>query len=180
MYKQQRFGSNLKPFFNLIKYLDFRKVNGLLIRYCSYINRYRAFCPVLKYVYTKTMYMYNNNKILRRYSESFKLKILTELSHGNYSKSKLGKIYGINPSTINQWIKKYDRKDLMNTRVMVESKDEISRLKALQKEVEQLKNLLIKKDLDKLVTDTYLEVAAENLGYKNVDELKKNLNIKSL
>ena len=76
-------------------------------------------------------------------------------------------------------LKKYDRKDLMNTRVMVESKDEISRLKALQKEVEQLKNLLIKKDLDKLVTDNYLEVSAENLGYKNVQELKKNLNIKS-
>ena len=122
--------------------------------------------------------MYNNNKILRRYSESFKLKILTELSQGSYTKSKLGKIYGINPSTINQWIKKYDRKDLMNTRVMVESKDEISRLEALQKEVELLKDLLIKKDLDKLVTDNYLEVAAENLGYKNVEELKKNLNIK--
>lgn len=117
--------------------------------------------------------MYNNNKILRRYSESFKLKILTELSHANYTKSKLGKIYGINPTTINQWIKKYDRKDLMNTRVMVESKDEISRLKALQKEVEQLKDLLIKKDLDKLVMDNYLEVAAENLGYKNAEELKK-------
>jgi transposase-like protein len=117
--------------------------------------------------------MYNNNKIIRRYSESFKLKILTELSQGNYTKSKLDKIYGINPSTINQWIKKYDRKDLMNTIVIVESKDEISRLKALKKEVELLIELLIKKDLDKLVTDTYLEVAAENLGYKNVDELKK-------
>ena len=66
----------------------------------------------------------------------------------------------------------------MNTRIMVETKDEISRLKALQKEVEQLKELLIKKDLDKLVLDSYLEVAAENLGYKSVEELKKNLNIK--
>ncbi|RIH62691.1 transposase, partial [Mariniphaga sediminis] len=35
-----------------------------------------------------------------------------------------------------------------------------------------------KKDLDKLALDSYLEVAAEKLGYKNVDELKKNLNIK--
>ena len=61
---------------------------------------------------------------------------------------------------------------------MVETKDEISRLKALQKEVEQLKELLIKKDLDKLVLDSYLEVAAENLGYKSVEELKKNLNTK--
>jgi len=121
--------------------------------------------------------MYNNNKIIRRYSESFKLKLLSELSNGNYTKNKLAKIYGINPSTINEWIKKYDRKDLMNARVMIETKDEISRLKALRKEVAQLKDLLIKKDLDKLVTDSYLEVAAENLGYKNVQELKKNLNI---
>lgn len=30
---------------------------------------------------------------------------------------------------------------------MVETKDEISRLKALQKEIEQLKELLIKRDL---------------------------------
>ena len=65
----------------------------------------------------------------------------------------------------------------MNTRVTVQTDDELSRIKALQKELKQLKDLLIKKDLDKLVTDSYLEVAAENLGYKDVEELKKNLNI---
>lgn len=122
--------------------------------------------------------MYKNDGVTRRYSESFKLKILSELSTGKYSKRELSRIYGINSSTINEWVKKYDRKDLMNTRILVETKDEISRLKALQKEVEQLKELLIKKDLDKLVQDCYLEVAAENLGYKDVEELKKNLNIK--
>ena len=122
--------------------------------------------------------MYNNDNVTRRYSESFKLKILAELSTGNYTKRQLARIYGIASTTINQWIKKYDRTDLMNTRIMVETKDEISRLKALQKEIEQLKKLLIKKDLEHLVKDSYLEVAAENLGYKNVEELKKNLNIK--
>jgi len=65
----------------------------------------------------------------------------------------------------------------MNTRVTVQTNDEITRIKALQKELKQLKELLIKKDLEKLVNDNYLEVAAENLGYKDVDELKKNLNI---
>lgn len=124
------------------------------------------------------MYMYKNNKVVKRYSESFKLKILNELSKGELSKTQLGKLYGVNPSTINEWIRKYDRKDLMNTRILVENIDEISRLKALKKEVEQLKNLLVKKDLEKLVTDSYLEVAAENLGYKSVEELKKNLNTK--
>ena len=122
--------------------------------------------------------MYKNDGIIRRYSEGFKLKILAELSTGKYNKSELGRFYGINRTTINKWIEQYDRKDLMNTRILVETNDEIGRIKALQKEVEQLKSLLLKKDLDKLIVDSYLEVAAENLGYKNVDELKKKLNIK--
>lgn len=121
--------------------------------------------------------MYKNDGIVRRYSEGFKLKILSELSTGKYSKRELGNIYGVNRTTINEWIKKYDRKDLMNTRIMVENLDEISRIKALQNEIKQLKELLIKKDLDKLVIDSYLEVAAEKMGYKNAEELKKNLNI---
>jgi transposase len=121
--------------------------------------------------------MYKNDGIVRRYSEGFKLKILAELSSGKYNKSELGKFYGINRTTINKWIEKYDRKDLMNSRILVETNDEIGRIKALQKEVEQLKTLLLKKDLDKLMLESYLEVAAENLGYKNVDELKKKLNI---
>jgi transposase len=122
--------------------------------------------------------MYKNDGITRRYSEGFKLKVLAELSSGKYNKSELGRFYGINRTTLNKWIEQYDRKDLMNTRILVETNDEIGRIKALQKEVEQLKSLLLKKDLDKLIVDSYLEVAAKNMGYKNVDELKKNLSIK--
>jgi transposase-like protein len=121
--------------------------------------------------------MYKNDGIVRRYSEGFKLKILAELSTGNYSKKQLGEIYGINRTTINEWIKKYNRKDLMNTRVLVETQDETTRIKALQREIKQLKELLIKKDLDRLTLDAYLEVASEKLGYRSVEELKKNLNL---
>ena len=121
--------------------------------------------------------MYKNEFVTRRYSEAFKLKILSELSSGKYSKREIGRIYGIDTNTMNVWIKKYDRKDLMNTRIMVENLDEISRIKALQNEIEQLKKLLIKKDIDHLVLDSYLKVAAQNLGYKSVEELKKNLDI---
>ena len=124
--------------------------------------------------------MYKNDQVTRRYSEGFKLKILSELSTGKYTKRQLGNIYGINRTTINEWIKKYDRTDLMNTRIMIENQDEITRLKALQKEIEQLKKLLLKKDLELLVNDAYLEVLAEKYGYKNVAELKKNVNIKPL
>ncbi|MCK5401103.1 MAG: transposase [Flavobacteriaceae bacterium] len=122
--------------------------------------------------------MYKNDGYVRRYSESFKLKVLAELSKGNHSKRQIGLIYGVQSSTINEWIRKYDRKDLMNTRVLVQTDDEITRIKALQKELKLLKELLIKKDLDKLINDSYLEVVAKKLGYKDVQELKKNLNIK--
>jgi len=122
--------------------------------------------------------MYKNDGFVKRYSESFKLKVLAELAKGNHSKRQIALTYGVQSSTINVWIKKYDRKDLMNTRVTVQTNDEITRIKALQKELKLLKDLLIKKDLEKLVNDNYLEVAAENLGYKDVQELKKSLNIK--
>lgn len=122
--------------------------------------------------------MYNNDGINRRYSEGYKLKVLAELSKGKFNKTELSKIYGINRTTLNSWIDQYGRKDLKNTRVTVETTDEIGRLKALQKEVQQLKDLLLKKDLDNLMLDSYLEVAAENLGYKNVEELKKSLSTK--
>ena len=126
----------------------------------------------------KVVDMYKNEFVTRRYSEGFKLKILTELSTGKYSKSELSRLYGLRTSTINNWIKKYERSDLMNTRIMIENQDEINRIKALQKEIEQLKKALIKKDLEQLANNSFLEVAAEKLGYKNVAELKKNLNTK--
>ena len=123
-------------------------------------------------------YMYKNDKVVRRFSESFKLKVLEELSTGKYSKRELSQIYGVASSTFNMWIKKYDRKDLMNKRIMIESTDELGRIKALKKEIDLLKELLIKKDIDALIQDSYLEVAAKDLGYKSVKELKKKLNIK--
>jgi len=124
--------------------------------------------------------MYKNDQVIRRYSEGFKLKILAELSTGKYSKKQLATIYGLERSTINDWIKKYDRKDLMNTRIMIENDDDLSRIKALQKEIEQLKKVIVKKDLEMLVNDSFLEVISEKYGFKNVAELKKNLNIKPL
>jgi transposase-like protein len=122
--------------------------------------------------------MLKNRQTIRHFSESFKLKILSELSEGKYTKRELSRLYNIGYTTINDWVRKYKRQDLMNQRITVQTMDELSRIKALQKEIKKLKELLLKKDLDALVLDSYLEVAAEELGYKNVAELKKKLDIK--
>jgi transposase len=122
--------------------------------------------------------MLKNRQTIRHFSESFKLKILSELSAGKYTKRELSRLYNIGYTTINDWIRKYKREDLMNQRITVQTMDELSRVKALQIEIKKLKELLLKKDLDALVLDSYLEVAAKELGFKNVDELKKKLDIK--
>ena len=54
----------------------------------------------------------------------------------------------------------------------------VTNLEDATAEIEQLKKLLLKKDMDALIDDSYLEVAAEQLGYKSVLELKKKLSIK--
>jgi transposase-like protein len=125
-----------------------------------------------------TVYMLKNKQTIKRFSESVKLKVLAELGEGKYTKRELSRIYHVGPSTITDWIHKYGRKDLLNQRINIESMDELSRIHALQKEIAQLKELLIKKDIDALVLDSYLEVAAKQLGLKNAEELKKKLDIK--
>ena len=121
--------------------------------------------------------MYKIDGYVRRYSESFKLKVLAELTKGNHSKRQIALTYGIQSSTINGWIKKYGRKDLMNTRVTVQTDDELTRIKALQKELKQQKDFLIKRVLKRFFRDGNLEVVVENFGFKIVGDLKKNLNI---
>jgi len=61
----------------------------------------------------------------------------------------------------------------MNNRVKVETKDGTTKLKGLQKELEQLKKLVFNRNLDAIVEECYLEVAAEKLEYKRVWQRKK-------
>ena len=121
--------------------------------------------------------MLKNEQTIKRFSESVKLQVLSELSSGKYTKRELSRIHNVGASTITDWIHKYKRADLLNKRVNIESMDELSRIHMLQKEISQLKEALVKKDLEQLVSDSYLEVAAHDLGYKNVEELKKKLDI---
>ena len=122
--------------------------------------------------------MLKNRQPIRRFSESLKLKILAEITKGNYTKAQICDMYGIGRTTVNDWIRKYMRDDLMNHRVIVQTMEEQTKVQKLQKEIAMLKELLLKKDLDALVLDSYLEVAAKDLGYKNASELKKKLDIK--
>ena len=101
--------------------------------------------------------MLKNRQPIRRFSESLKLKILAEITKGNYTKAQICDMYGIGRTTVNDWIRKYMRDDLMNHRVIVQTMEEQTKVQKLQKEIAMLKELLLKKDLDALVLDSEFE-----------------------
>lgn len=128
---------------------------------------------VLENVYTKFVDMLKDNRIIRTYSESFKLKVLSEIESGRYSKSESGQVYGISQGSIYRWIRRYSKFDLLNQRIRIETMEEKDQIKALKKEISQLKEALANKDVKLLVNEALLEVLRKELGYKSVDELKK-------
>ncbi len=61
-----------------------------------------------------------DSRTIRRYSESFKFKVLRELELGKSTKNELVKKYDISPGSLYFWIKKYHRDDLFNPRISIE------------------------------------------------------------
>lgn len=114
-------------------------------------------------------------RTVKSYSESFKLKVLSEIEQGKYTKSEVQKVYGIGSGTIYQWIRKYDRSNLLNKHIRIETMDEKDKIKELEKRLSDLKDLLVEKDLKLFINDIYLETISEQLGYKDVEALKKKL-----
>jgi transposase-like protein len=119
--------------------------------------------------------MLKDNRIIKRYSESFRLKILSELETGKYNKKEICHIYRVAPASIDYWIKKYGKFNLFNKRIRIETMDELGKIKKLEEEIRQLKELLIDKEIKSHMNDAYLGYAAKRLGYKNIEELKKKL-----
>lgn len=115
-------------------------------------------------------------KELRRYSENFKLKVLHELESGKYSTYEIVKLYGISPNSIYNWIKKYSRFDLLNKQVIIQTMSEKDKIKELEDQIKQLKELLIEKDLTNITDRVFFEDAIKQLGFKDIEEFKKKVN----
>lgn len=121
--------------------------------------------------------MKQNNGVSIRYSLSFKQKVISEIESGKLSICNARKLYGIaGGQTIQNWIKKFGKLHLLNKIVRVELKDEVSRLRQLEKEKKELESALAQAHLKLIVYETLIDVAEEELGI----DLKKNLKSESL
>ena len=77
---------------------------------------------------------------LKRYSISFKQKVVGEVEQDGLSVPEAKRRYGITgATTIQGWLKEFGKQHLLNTVVRVEMKGEQERLREMEKEIAKLK-----------------------------------------
>ena len=114
-------------------------------------------------------------KEFKTYSEAFKMQVVEEIRQGKFTAVlQAQKAYGIRGmSTIQNWMKKYGKEELLPKRVRVETVTEIDELKEAKKRVRDLEKALSDSHMDYCLERAYLEIACEQMGTSR-DELKKN------
>ncbi|MBK7134545.1 MAG: transposase [Bacteroidales bacterium] len=114
-------------------------------------------------------------KVLKRYSSAFKLKVVNEIESGKLSISQANEIYDIGGAhTISRWIQNLGKNHLLSKVVRIEMKDENDKLKELKDRVRNLEKLLANKELDNLMNEAFLELLAEDHGV-DLEEFKKKV-----
>lgn len=117
--------------------------------------------------------MKRKERVVIRYSESFKQQILAELEKGE-SITSLKTKYGIKGSmTIDRWIRKSGNLKLLTKIIRVETPNEKDEIKALKAEIKKLKEAIADTVLDRIIAESTLEVICEDRGL-DIEEVKKN------
>ena len=108
------------------------------------------------------------------YSEAFKMQVVEEISQGKFATIlQAQKAYGIRGmSTIQKWMKKYGKEELLPKRVRVETIEEIDELKEAKKRIRDLEKALSDAHMDYCLERAFLEIACEQMGTGRED-LKK-------
>lgn len=120
--------------------------------------------------------MKKEQRIIKRYSEPFKLKVISEIECGKLSISEARKIYDISgTATVQDWLRKYGKQLLLNKIVRIEMADEKAKLKELEKKIKQLESALANTHLKNMYLESLIEIAKE----QGID-LKKNGESKGL
>jgi transposase-like protein len=112
---------------------------------------------------------------MMRYSEAFKQHVLRELGEGKFASIQAAaRTYGIRGgSTIQGWMRRYGRTDLLRKVIRVETPKEVSEVKQLRRRVRELEKALADAHLDLRLSDAYLQVACQSAGIEDVDGFKK-------
>ena len=110
-------------------------------------------------------------KILR-YSHAFKQKVVGEIESGELTIGQAKRLYDIKGAeTIQCWLRSFGKHHLLPNVVRIEMKHEKDRIKALEKENQQLMKALAKLELEKMALEELVEISKEKYG---IDLKKKS------
>lgn len=114
-----------------------------------------------------------SSKQVYRYSEAFKHRVVSELESGTQSIEQIRHKYGIKgSSTIQKWVKKLGKNDLLCKVVRIETPQEMDQTKALRQRIRELESALAQTQMHNLQNESYLHLACQALGVE-VDVFKK-------
>ena len=116
------------------------------------------------------------NRVIRsaiRYSEAFKLQLVSEVELEGVTVHSVKRKYGIRGcGTVESWLRKYGN----GTRgkvIRVQTPKEIDELKQLRERVKRLESLLADANIEMVLERAYTQIACERAGIKDVGEFKK-------
>ncbi len=110
------------------------------------------------------------------YSLAFKQKVVKEIENGILTKSEARRLYNIGSNiTILRWLRQLGKSQLINKVIHIEMKDELNKLKELERQKQELESALAKAHLKILTLESTVEVLEESRGSK----LKKKNGTKS-
>jgi transposase-like protein len=115
-------------------------------------------------------------RITYKYSVAFKQKVIREIETGQISSvCEAQRIYDIRGNgTIQKWIRKLGKNELIGKVVRVEMKEEKDKLKSLEQEKRQLERALAQAHIKVVALESLIEVAEEHYGV----DFKKNFTAK--
>jgi transposase-like protein len=121
--------------------------------------------------------MITKKRTVNRYSEAFKQQVVQEVESGQGSVQELRRKYGLSVNTIQYWIKRMGKLDLLPTIIRVEKPDEANKIRELERQIRELKESLADTQVDYLIAKSQFEIVCEQQGL-NPEEVKKKLKAK--
>ena len=118
----------------------------------------------------------NKQRNFIRYSLAFKQKVVSEIESGKLGINQAKRIYDIKgEGTVQIWLKKLGKTHLLNKVIHIEMKDEVNKIKELEKEKRALESALAQAQLKIITLESTVKVLEEKAGEK----LKKKTDTKS-
>ncbi len=110
------------------------------------------------------------------YSEAFKRQVVGELGRGKHgSPEGARRAYGIGgATTVQKWVRKYGREDLLQKRVRIETLKERDELKEARKRIKDLEAAVADAHVECCLEKGYVNVACERMGIDPEEFKKKN------